>query len=180
MPTPTRSPLVRTSRLPAAAPAGHTTAELAALLDLLTEQRPRIETVTLGHGRDAASTTAAQAFARAWHAQGGQILTVVTWPEEAASWLRPATRFAAGDPDAWVVAGAALGWAQMSRRLRHSTTWDPARTFAFASIGDIETLRLAGPGTLDGLRGASADGGRWRIGRHSITQDTPPARDGST
>ncbi|WP_067168688.1 hypothetical protein [Microtetraspora niveoalba] len=175
MPAPTRSPLIGTRRFPVAAPAGHTAAEVAALVDLLTGRRPRTEVVTLGHGRDAASTAAAEAFARAWHARGGQILAVVTWPEEAASWLRPATRFVAGDPDAWVVAGAALGWAQMSRRLRHSTAWDPARTFAFASIGGIETVRLAGPGTLDGLRGARADGGTWRIGRHSITHVGPEA-----
>ncbi|SDH13760.1 Ada metal-binding domain-containing protein [Nonomuraea jiangxiensis] len=157
------------------APPRHTEAEVATLVDLLTGRRPRVETVTLGHGRDAASTAAVQAFAQAWEGRGGHILAVVTWPEEAASWLRPATRFAAGDPDAWVVAGAAPGWAGMSRRLRHSTAWDPARTFAFASIGGIETLRLAGPGTLDGLRGACADGGTWRIGRHSITHHGPDA-----
>lgn len=165
------SPLIRTQRI--AAPAAHTTAEVTVLVDLLTGHRPRIETVTVGHGRDAASTAAARFFAHTWLARGGQILTVVTWPEEAASWLRQAARFAAGDPDAWVVAGAALGWAQMSRRLRHSTTWDPARTFAFASIGTAETVRLAGPGTLDGMRGAAADGGTWRISRHSITHVGP-------
>ena len=65
--------------------------------------------------------------------------------------------------------GAALGWAQMSRRLRHRTTWDPGRTFAFASIGSTDVVRLAGPGTLNGLRGAAADGGTWQMDRHSIT-----------
>ncbi|MFI6743131.1 hypothetical protein ACIBI9_60470 [Nonomuraea sp. NPDC050451] len=173
MRTPSRSPLIRAPQVAAAAPAGHTAAELATLIDLLAAQRPRIDTVTLGHGRDAASSAAVQAFARAWRARGGQVLTVVAWPESAASWLRPARRFAAGDPDAWVVAGAALGWAQMSRRLRHSTSWDPARTFAFASIGSTDIVRLAGPGTLDGLRGAAADGGTWQIGRHSITHAGP-------
>ncbi|MFI7704274.1 hypothetical protein [Nonomuraea sp. NPDC049480] len=163
--------MIRTQHV--AAPPAPTTAEVAALMDLLTGHRPRVETITLGHGRDAASAAAARFFARAWLARGGQILTVVSWPEEAASWLRQATRFAAGDPDAWVVAGAAPGWAQMSRRLRHSTTWDPARTFAFASIGSAETVRLAGPGTLDGLRGAAAYGGTWRISRHSITHVGP-------
>ncbi|MDR8412474.1 hypothetical protein MTP10_27565 [Nonomuraea sp. 3-1Str] len=172
---PSHSPLVRAPQVAAAAPAGHTAAELATLIDLLAARRPRVEAVTLGHGRDPASTAAVQAFAHAWRARGGAVLTVVSWPETAASWLRPARRFAAGDPDAWVVAGAALGWAQMSRRLRHSTTWDPARTFAFASIGGTDIVRLAGPGTLDGLRGAAADGGTWRLGRHSITYAGPQA-----
>ncbi|MDP9867739.1 MULTISPECIES: ABC transporter substrate-binding protein [Streptosporangium] len=168
-----RSPLVRP--LPAARaaapaqPAGHTAAEVAALVEQLTAARPRIETVTVGHGRDAASRAAAQAFVRSWEAAGGTVLAVVDWPEEAASWLRPARRFAAGDPDAWVVAGAALGWAQMSRRLRHSTGWQPRRTYAFACLGDVRVVELAGPATLEDMRGVAADGSTWRIGRGLIT-----------
>jgi hypothetical protein len=145
----------------------HTAAELTALIDLLHRQRPKIETITIGHGRDTASTAAAEAFTDAWNGAGGHILAVVDWPEEAASWLRPARRLAAGNPDAWVVAGAPLGWAQMSRRLRHSTGWDPHRTFGFAAIP--RSVTLAGPGTLEGLRGVTADGGSWEIGRHLIT-----------
>ncbi|MEU6744355.1 hypothetical protein [Streptosporangium sandarakinum] len=142
----------------------HTAAELAALLGLLRAQRPGIRTVTVGHGRDAVSAAAAAAFADAWE---GEILAVVDWPEEAASWLRPARRFTAGSPDAWVVAGVPLGWAQMSRRLRHSTGWRPARTFGFASV--TRSAALAGPGTLRGLRGAAFDGGTWEIGLGLIT-----------
>ena len=56
-------------------------------------------TVTIGHGRSAAATAAASAFARRWEDQGRIVLDVVTWPEEAASWLRQATRFAAANPD---------------------------------------------------------------------------------
>ncbi|MEU7900166.1 hypothetical protein AB0B45_45955 [Nonomuraea sp. NPDC049152] len=164
-----RSPLVSAETAEPTRPAGHTAAELAALVTMLIAQRPRIDTVTIGHGRDAASVAAAGRFADEWQARGGRLLTVVHWPESAASWLRHAQRFAAGEPDAWVVAGAPLGWAQMARRLRHSTAWDPARTFGFASIGSPETVTLAGPGTLAGLRGATSRGGSWRIGRHSIT-----------
>ena len=46
-----------------------------------------------------AATAAASAFARRWEDQGRIVLDVVTWPEEAASWLRQATRFAAANPD---------------------------------------------------------------------------------
>lgn len=174
----TASPLI--CGIQAAAPAEvrqtarHTEAELAALLGLLHTQRPRIETVTLGHGRDAASVAAAEAFAEAWTGAGKHVLTVVDWPEEAASWLRPAQRLVAGDPDAWVVAGTALGWAQMSRRLRHSTDWRPEKTFAFASIA--WSVGLAGPGTLRGVRGAAADGGIWEIGRNLIISRQEHAR----
>ncbi|MGW3368858.1 hypothetical protein ACWDOR_38600 [Streptosporangium canum] len=167
------SPLIRRGDVAGAAtpgrPAGHTTAETAALLDLLTAARPRVETVTVGHGRDAVSRTSAQAFVRSWEDAGGTVPAVVDWPEEAASWLRPARRFAAGDPDAWVVAGTALGWAQMSRRLRHSTGWDPRRTYGFACLGDVRVVELAGPATLEGMRGVAADGSAWRIGRGLIT-----------
>jgi hypothetical protein len=149
-------------------PAFHTAAEITALVGMMTEPRARIQAVTIGHGRDPASRDAAAAFAAEWVAFGGVVLATVDWPEEAASWLRAARRFAAGEPDAWVVAGRALGWAQLSRRLRHSTDWDPGRTFGFASVGTTESVRLAGVGTLDGLRGVSADGSDWRIGRSSI------------
>ncbi|MFF5212691.1 hypothetical protein [Streptosporangium sp. NPDC000396] len=168
-----RSPLIRralgTGTAVPVQPSRPTPAELAALTDLLAEARPRIETITIGHGRDTVFRDAAWAFARSWESAGGNVLAVVDWPEEAASWLRPARRFAAGDPDAWVVTGAALGWAQMSRRLRHSTGWDPRRTYGLACVGDVRVVELAGPGTLDGMCGASADGGVWRIGRGLIT-----------
>lgn len=79
---------------------------------------------------------------------GGEVLAVVNWPEEAASWLRPATRFTELNPDVWVVAGALLGWAQMSRRLRHSTSWDPRRTYEVASLADERLIRCVGGQTL--------------------------------
>ncbi|MFE7561713.1 hypothetical protein [Kitasatospora sp. NPDC057500] len=146
--------------MPPDPPAAHTAAELDALAGLL----PRSATVVIGHGRDAASSAAASAFATRWQAEGGTVLDVVDWPEEAASWLRQARRFTAPAPDAWVVAAAPRGWAGMSRRLRRSTDWDPARTVGFAPTGGALAVELAGPGTLDGLRGATADGRTWRLG----------------
>ncbi|GAO08090.1 ABC transporter substrate-binding protein [Streptomyces lydicamycinicus] len=155
-------------------PAPHTEAELAALLALLTAPRMRIATVIVGHSRDAASRSSAAAFAAAWRAAGRQpVLAMVDWPESAASWLRAARRFSAQGPDAWVVAAAPVGWAQMSRRLRHSTDWDPARTFGFAALGDSRVPALAGRATLDGMRGATADGATWAIDRGWVTQQLP-------
>ncbi|MEU8142591.1 hypothetical protein [Nonomuraea sp. NPDC048901] len=154
--------------------AGHTAAELAGLLGLLAAARPRVTAVVIGHGRDAALS--AKAFAAAWEsgpqadsAWEGIVLGVVDWPEEAASWLRQARRFVAGPPDAWVVAGAPLGWARMSERLRQSTDWDPGRTFGFASTA--QAVALAPPGTLEGMRGADIDGTTWRISRNLIHRD---------
>ncbi|MFD8813193.1 hypothetical protein ACFV23_17300 [Streptomyces sp. NPDC059627] len=100
-----RSPLIGAADLAAyagglPAPQPHTEAELAALIGLLTVPKARIETVAIGHGRDEASRAAARAFVRAWTARGGQVLTVVDWPETAASWLRPARRLTAETPDA--------------------------------------------------------------------------------
>ncbi|MFD7180436.1 hypothetical protein ACFV90_10520 [Streptomyces sp. NPDC059904] len=168
-----RSPLISPAELAAHGdlprPSTHTDAELAALIRLLTPPKSRIETVTVGHSRDPASRAAADAFATAWTARGGKVLTIVNWPESAASWLRPATRLTAGLPDAWVVAAAPLGFAQLARRLRHSTDWDPSRTYAFASLGDSRLPALTGPDTLHGLRGATADGGTWEVRRGWVT-----------
>ncbi|MFE2227655.1 hypothetical protein [Streptomyces kronopolitis] len=175
MTSPLLSPAEAAAYGPLPSPAAHTDAELAALLDLTISSRPRISTVVIGHSRDAASRTAAAAFIEGWRAQGRPpVLAVVDWPESAASWLRAAGRFAAGAPDAWVVAAAPLGWAQMSRRLRHSTDWDPARTYGFAALGDSRVPALAGPGTLQGLRGADTEGGIWSIDRGWVVRLSPP------
>ncbi|RVU27901.1 hypothetical protein EOT10_06375 [Streptomyces antnestii] len=165
-----RSPLISAAELAAYGdlprPAPHTEAELASLISLLTPPGSSgIETVTVGRSRDDASRAAAAAFAAAWKARGGTVLATVTWPESAASWLRPATRLTSGLPDAWVMAAAPLGFARLARRLRHSTDWDPARTYAFASLRDARLPALTGPDILEGLRGATADGGTWEV-RH--------------
>ncbi|WP_244303945.1 hypothetical protein [Streptomyces lydicus] len=141
----------------------------------MTAARPRIRTVVVGHSRDTASRASAAAFVTAWSAaEERTVLATVDWPETAASWLRPATRFAAGEPDAWVVAAAPLGWAQMSRRLRRSTTWDPARTYGFAALGDSRLPALAGAATLQGMRGVTADGGVWTLDRGWLVRHLPP------
>ncbi|MGD3108893.1 hypothetical protein [Streptomyces sp. YGL11-2] len=178
---------------PFPSPPPHTAAELDALISLLTatphtstptphrSTPPAPATVTVGHSRDAASHSAAAAFTEAWRTTGRTVLALVDWPEQAASWLRPAHRFTAGQPDAWVVAAAPLGWVRMSRRLHHSTDWDPARTFGFASLGDSRLAALAGTATLEGMRGATADGGTWAIARGWVTattrHETPPVHE---
>ncbi|GAA1914312.1 hypothetical protein GCM10009837_43790 [Streptomyces durmitorensis] len=166
-----RSPLIGAPAAAAdlPAPAPHTAAELTALIGLLTLPKARIGTVAIGHSRDAASRDAAEAFAAAWTARGGTVLTTVSWPETAASWLRPAHRLAAQIPDAWVMAAAPLGLAQLARRLRHSTDWDPARTYAFASLQDSRVPALAGDDVLHGLRGATADGDTWHVRHRWVT-----------
>ncbi|MEU1035669.1 hypothetical protein ABZ402_44740 [Streptomyces mirabilis] len=177
-----RSPLIGAADLvefgDLSATTPHTEAELAALIGLLTAPKSRIETVTIGHSRDADSLAAAEAFAAAWEARGGKVLASVDWPETAASWLRPASRLTAEAPDAWVMAAAPLGFAQLARRLRHSTDWDPARTFAFASLRDSRLPALTGPDTLHGLRGATTDGGAWHVRRplgHVLGLDFSPS-----
>jgi hypothetical protein len=132
--------------------------------------------IAVGRGRPAATARAVAAFTRRWEASGGTVLDVVTWPEEAASWLRQATRFAAADPDLWVMAGAPLGWAQMTRRLLWSTPWQPGRTLAFANLGIQHAIELVGAHNLQGLAGATSDGGTWTICNGSI-QTAPRGKD---
>jgi hypothetical protein len=168
------SPLVHrpTAPIDRQVPAPHTNPEVETIMGLLTERterRSRVSTISVGHARDDASRSAANAIIRAWTVHGGDVLGVVDWPEDAASWLRQATRLAMGATDAWVVAGSPLGWAQMGRRLRCSTDWDPERTIVFSSLADIQLIELADPDVFKGLRGTMPDGGTWRIGGGVLT-----------
>ncbi|MEU7138631.1 hypothetical protein ABZ942_04190 [Nocardia sp. NPDC046473] len=58
-----------------------------------------------------------------------------------------------------MIAASVAGFVQLSRRLVHSTRWTARRTFAFASLADPRCAALAGPEVLDGLRGATSEGG---------------------
>jgi hypothetical protein len=122
-----------------------TDAELDALVNLIGRARH----IVLGTAADPVSRADGERIAAAW---GGLVLATVTWPETAASWLRPARRFAAPDPDVWVVAATPAGWAGMTRRLQTATPWRPHRTVVTAALADFR---------LPGVRGARADGTTW-------------------
>ncbi|MFF7813725.1 hypothetical protein ACFZCF_17705 [Streptomyces sp. NPDC007945] len=169
-PSPRLRPSALSDYAPWPEPRPHTAPELDRLLALLEAGGHRGGSVALGHSRDAASKDAAAAFADAWRASGGTVAAVVDWPEDAASWLRQAQRLTHPEPDAWVVAASPVGWAQMSRRLRHSTDWDPHRTFGFASVGDSRLPAAVGPDVLDGMRGATTDGRTWTVRRGWIVE----------
>ena len=51
----------------------------------------------------------------------------------------------------------------MAQRLRRSTDWDPARTLGAASLDDVRVIELDHAATVQGMRGATATGGTWRI-----------------
>ena len=138
-----------------------TEAELDRMLRLALQRNAR--TVAIGHGRSSAAARSARRFARSWEASARAVLCVVTWPEDAASWLRQATRFAEANPDLWVMAGPQGGWAQMTRRLLWSTPWQPERTIAFAGIGTEGAIGLVGAVNLPGLTGATTSGGTWVV-----------------
>ncbi|MFG1794679.1 hypothetical protein [Nocardia sp. NPDC049149] len=157
------SPRLRGLHVSGPPPEAHTDAELARLLAMVQQPRPRGGTVAVGHSRDVHSRAAATAFVSAWRDHGYRVSAVVDWPEDAASWLRQAQRLTAGDPDAWVIAAAVPGFVQLSRRLVYSTRWTARRTFGFAALADPRCGALAGPDVLDGLRGATETGGSWAI-----------------
>jgi len=155
------SPLLPPGAARHIAEAEATEAELSRLTELALGRGAR--SIAIGRGKSPVATRAAAGFARRFQATGGIIICTVTWPESAASWLRQATRFAAADPDLWVMAGPAIGWAQMTRRLLWSTPWQPERTLAFAAIGTGRVIGLVGAHNLPGLTGATADGGTWQV-----------------
>jgi hypothetical protein len=157
----TASPLLPPGTAGNMAEAEATSAELSRMTELALSRGAR--TIAIGRGKSPAAARAAADFSSRWEATGGSIIRAVTWPESAASWLRQATRFAAADPDLWVMAGPAVGWAQMTRRLLWSTPWRPERTIAFAVIGAGHVIGLVGAHNLPGLTGATAEGGSWLV-----------------
>jgi hypothetical protein len=164
------------ARYPAASqpPRPHTAAELARLIRLLREAGACA--IAIGHGRHPASAAAAAELAAAWTAGPGEVVTVVDWPAVAASWLRPAQRLTAAQPDAWVLADTPAGGAQLASRLAGQPTWTPARTFGFASLASPDLVALARPGSLAGLTGATASGGSWQIGHSLLVINDDPVR----
>jgi hypothetical protein len=158
-PTP-RLPASRTRAAAAAAEAA-TEAEVGRMLRLAVERDAR--TVVVGRGRTPGAARAVAEFIRHWENPARTVLGTVTWPEEAASWLRQARQFTEPDPDLWIMAGPPAGWAQMTRRLLWSTPWRPARTLAFASVGAGPAIGLVGAANLEGLAGATAGGRTWVV-----------------
>jgi len=112
--------------------------------------------VGVGHARDPGSSALAAAFGDAWTDRGGEITAVVSWPAEAASWLRQARAPTAGAPDARLIAGPIASLRRVCDRLSTSTDWDPARTVAFATVGagafiaPADSLPLGVPTVLAG------------------------------
>ncbi len=149
-----------------------TDAEVATVIRLAHNRHA--QDIMIGSGRTPHALATARLIESAWERIGGQTLDAITWPETGASWLRHASRFAAANPDLWVMIGPATGWAQMTRRLLWSTRWTPARTLATAGIGDPRTLALVGLANLDSLAGASADGTSWLVAYDSVAHLTHP------
>jgi len=121
------------------------------------------QSIAIGSGRDPISRASAQTIADAWRRTGGEVGLELDWPETAASWLRPATRFATANADLWIMLGPPLGWAQMTRRLLWSTSWRPARALLAGSVSDPGTLDLVGLINLSGIAGTTSDGGDWHL-----------------
>ncbi|MFF7887837.1 hypothetical protein ACH40F_41185 [Streptomyces sp. NPDC020794] len=147
-----------------------TDAEVAAIVQLARDRRAH--TIVIGSGRTPHARETSRLIESAWDRAGGTTLGTITWPETGASWLRHASRFAAANPDLWVMAGPATGWAQMTRRLLWSTPWRPERTLATAAIGDPRTLALVSLINLNGLAGATAHGTIWLVEDDSLQHPT--------
>jgi hypothetical protein len=151
-----------------APPAWPTAEEISRTLSLASGRRAAA--VAIGHGADGPSTAAARAFADAWLERDGTVLCTVRWPEKGASWLGPARRLTASEPDLYILGGAAAGLAQMIRRLLWSTGWSATKTVGFASASCATMHRLVGLHNLDGLAGATATGGTWEIANTVYTE----------
>lgn len=130
-------------------------------------------TIAVGHGRHPASVRAGDAIAAAWTRDAGTVQSVVSWPADAASRLRPACRLTAADPDAVVVADTAAGFAQLARRLASQAGWSANRTIGFASLANADLIALTGT-TLTGMTGATTTGNTWLIGHELLILGDQP------
>lgn len=158
------------ARYPAATapPRPHTDAELERLMHML--HTATAHRIAIGHGRHDASITASAALCAAWDEAGHSAITV-SWPADAASWLRPARHLTVDHPDAWVIADTPAGTAQLTARLAECAGWSPARTLGFASVASPELISLTGA-RLSGMTGATSDGDGWQIDEHDVLVDT--------
>lgn len=134
-----------------------------------------MRTIAIGHGRHAASTEAAAAIAAAWTRPEDFVVDIVDWPAVAASWLRPARRLVAAQPDAWVIVDNPAGAAQILARLVDQPGWDPTRTFATASVAHTQLLALTGSGAHTGVRGTTVGGRVWRFDHGRLISDDTDA-----
>ncbi|MFF3573740.1 hypothetical protein [Nocardia jiangxiensis] len=150
-----------------------TDAEVGAIIAVARARDARI--LTLGSGRAPAAIASMAAVAAEWERGGGRIAGHVTWPENAASWLRQARRFTATAPDLWVMTGPRLGWAQMTRRLLWSTPWSASTTIVTAEIADPAAMALVGTAYLEGLTGVDSDGSVWTV-TDGLLRHQPGAR----
>jgi hypothetical protein len=148
-------------------------AEVTTVIRLVREHRPAL--VNVGHGRTARSLACARAFVEAWEVGGGAVGAMVSWPQAAASWQRPACRLVAGLPDVWVIAEEADGWTGIGRRLIATGVWRPSRTIGFAGLASPGLPALAGSEATDGLCGSLPDGAVWTFRDGSLTDLTRDA-----
>jgi hypothetical protein len=157
-------------------PPAHTAQEITALVQML--RTAGAATIAIGHGRHQASWDTAHALQDSWAATGRSVLNVVSWPEQAASWLKPARQLVGSHPDAWVIIDNPAGCAQLAERLSAHPDWTATRTFGTASLDNADAAALTGFGVLTGMRGVSRDGSTWRIGHGLLLRDSPavPAR----
>jgi hypothetical protein len=116
-----------------------------------------VRSISVGHGRHCTSRAAAAAMITAWISGGGDLGRIVNWPQEAASWLRPARDLVADPVGAWVIADNPGGFAQLIQRLEREPRWSSCRTYGFASLASPDLLTLGGT-ALSGMVGATATG----------------------
>lgn len=140
------------------------------LINWIHESDEGIISISVGHGRQESARHEAVQLIETWQLltdwikpSGGIVIQVVDWPEEAASWLRQAKRFAAGNPDVWVVLGSFLSWQQMCKRLAHELNWKPERCFGLFSAMEEPIIETGNYTIMEGMRGLHPDGSRWQV-----------------
>lgn len=114
-----------------AAPHPHTTAEVDAIISFA--RSLRAGWIAIGTGRHPASTATSAELIRRWADAGGEVTALSSWPDQAASWLRPAQRLVDSGAQAHVIIDNPLGAAQLLIRLAEHEAWTSHNTILTAS-----------------------------------------------
>ncbi len=118
------------------------------LITAIDDYKYETYSVAIAHSRDDESCLLAQAIKEDWETktnwvrhEGGFVLSVVDYPEEAASWLRQAQKLAGTNPDIYVLIGYGNGLEKLLNRLSQEANFRKEDTFVLYKENEIFQLK---------------------------------------
>ncbi|OXE97143.1 hypothetical protein BC749_108234 [Flavobacterium araucananum] len=133
--------------------------------------------LSIGYDRNDTNYNIAEELAERWQynqtcvrVDGGFIITLVNWPETAASWLAQAKELNKDRPDAIAIISSISSGLAVLKRLADQQNWSASQTFCI--FDDTETLQryAAELSVHSGLKCIMKDGSRWIVDSVGLQQ----------